>query len=146
MAIRMVFQYMSIPKQSRFLCIASMIAVSWVSVLDAQSSDERNVTKLPARNAGLPSLAEAKTALRDVWGELAMQQPNGASYEFFKPLIPPPRYVHADFRFYPLVRSFAKAVSTWMSNSPIEIDRVRSSCGLDFQRDGGLGEIKALRC
>ena len=34
----------------------------------------------------LPSLAEVVAAGRDVWGELAMQQPNGASYEFFEPL------------------------------------------------------------
>src|SRR5262249_13062540 len=63
-----------------------------------------------ARAAGpppgaIPSLAEAVAAKRDVWGELAMRQPNGASYEFFEPLLPPPRYVHADFRYYPLVLS-----------------------------------------
>src|SRR5262245_22490590 len=50
-----------------------------------------------------PSLAEAVAAKRDVWGELAMRQPNGASYEFFELLLPPPRYVNADFRYYPLV-------------------------------------------
>jgi hypothetical protein len=52
-----------------------------------------------------PSLAEVFAAKRDVWGELAMRQPNGASYEFFESLLPPPRYVHADFRYYPLVLS-----------------------------------------
>ncbi len=39
----------------------------------------------------------------DLWGELAMRQPNGASCEFFAPLLPPLRYVNADFRFYPIV-------------------------------------------
>lgn len=58
----------------------------------------------PKPNA-IPSLAEVVAAKRDVWGELAMQQPNGASYEFFEPLLPAPRYVHADFRYYPLVLS-----------------------------------------
>jgi hypothetical protein len=53
----------------------------------------------------IPPLAEVVAAKRDVWGELAMRQPNGASYEFFEPLLPPPRYVHADFRYYPLVLS-----------------------------------------
>jgi hypothetical protein len=53
----------------------------------------------------MPSLAEVVEARRDVWGELAMRQPNGASYEFFEPLLPPPRYVNADFRYYPLVLS-----------------------------------------
>jgi hypothetical protein len=32
-----------------------------------------------------------------------MAQPNGPSYEFFAPLLPPPRYVHADFRHYPII-------------------------------------------
>src|SRR5262245_60389010 len=53
----------------------------------------------------IPPLAEVVAAKRDVWGELAMRQPNGASYEFFEPLLPPPRYVNADFRYYPLVLS-----------------------------------------
>src|SRR5262245_64156306 len=55
--------------------------------------------------SAIPSLVEVVAPGRDVWGELAMRQPNGASYEFFEPLLPPPRYVHADFRYYPLVLS-----------------------------------------
>lgn len=55
--------------------------------------------------ATLPTLTEVIAAKQDLWGELAMRQPNGASYEFFAPLLPPPRYVHADFRYYPLVLS-----------------------------------------
>ena len=51
----------------------------------------------------LPSLEEAIAARQDLWGEAAMAQPNGASYEFFAPLLPPPRYVNADFRYYPIV-------------------------------------------
>ena len=53
----------------------------------------------------LPTIDEAVHAKRDVWGEAAMQQPNGPSYEFFEKLIPPPRYVNADFHFYPIVLS-----------------------------------------
>jgi hypothetical protein len=45
----------------------------------------------------------------DLWGELAMRQPNGPSYEFFAPLLPPLRYVNADFRFYPIVLSAPNA-------------------------------------
>jgi len=51
----------------------------------------------------LPTLEAAISARRDLWGEAAMAQPNGASYEFFAPLLPPPRYVNADFRYYPIV-------------------------------------------
>jgi len=45
----------------------------------------------------------------DLWGEAAMAQPNGPSYEFFEPLLVPLRYVHADFRYYPLVLSAPRA-------------------------------------
>jgi hypothetical protein len=62
-----------------------------------------------AAETRLPSFAEAVQAGRDVWGEAAMAQPNGASYEFFAPLLPPPRYVNADFRHYPLVLSAPNA-------------------------------------
>src|SRR4051812_27144038 len=52
---------------------------------------------------------EAMKSPRDVWGEAAMRQVNGASYDFFKDLLPPPRYVHADFRYYPIVMSAPNA-------------------------------------
>jgi len=54
------------------------------------------------RAAELPDLDQALASGRDVWGEAALAQPNGASYEFFAPLLPPPRYVNADFRYYPI--------------------------------------------
>jgi hypothetical protein len=57
----------------------------------------------------LPSLDEAMASRTDLWGELAMRQPNGASYEFFAPLLPPLRYVNADFRYYPIVLSAPNA-------------------------------------
>ncbi|MSU49588.1 MAG: hypothetical protein EXS37_10955 [Opitutus sp.] len=66
-------------------------------------------TDVKASPASLPPLAEALAARRDIWGEAAMAQPNGASYEFFAPLLPPPRYVHADFRYYPIVLSAPNA-------------------------------------
>src|ERR1043165_999027 len=64
---------------------------------------------LPATAARLPGLAEAAAAKKDVWGEAALAQPNGPSYEFFENLLPPPRYVNADFRFYPIVLSAPSA-------------------------------------
>ncbi len=45
----------------------------------------------------------------DLWGELAMRQTNGPSYEFFAPFLPPLRYVNADFRYYPIVLSAPNA-------------------------------------
>src|SRR5262249_50051355 len=44
-------------------------------------------------------------SLRDVWGEAAVRQPGGPSYEFFKDLLPPLRYVNTEFRHYPIVLS-----------------------------------------
>ncbi|MCX6377573.1 MAG: hypothetical protein NTU88_16315, partial [Armatimonadetes bacterium] len=41
----------------------------------------------------------------DVFGEAAMRRTNGASYEFFKDLLPPLRYVNAAFRHYPITLS-----------------------------------------
>jgi hypothetical protein len=67
------------------------------------------VARLAAAVPALPSFAEAVQATRDVWGEAALAQPNGASYEFFAPLLPPPRYVNADFRDYPIVLSAPNA-------------------------------------
>ena len=65
--------------------------------------------RMAAPSRPRPSLAQAITAKTDLWGELAMRQPNGASYEFFAPLLPPPRYVNADFRYYPIVLSAPNA-------------------------------------
>ena len=59
--------------------------------------------------SSLPPLSEAIASKIDVWGEAAMRQTNGASYEFFEHLLPPPRYVHADFRYYPIVLSAPNA-------------------------------------
>src|ERR1043165_6947005 len=57
----------------------------------------------------IPPLQEVVTSGKDLWGEAAMAQPNGPSYEFFEKLLPPPRYVNADFRFYPIVLSAPSA-------------------------------------
>ncbi len=67
----------------------------------------------------LPPLEEAVTAMRDVWGEAALAQPNGPSYEFLAPLLPPPRYVHADFRHYPIILCPPGEIP----NAPVEFRR-----------------------
>jgi hypothetical protein len=53
----------------------------------------------------LPSPAEVVAAKRDLWGEAALRQPGGPTYEFFANLVPPLRYVDADFICYPIVLS-----------------------------------------
>src|SRR5438093_10784342 len=39
----------------------------------------------------------------DLWAQAAIRQPDGPSYEFFKDLLPPLRYVNTEFRHYPIV-------------------------------------------
>jgi hypothetical protein len=53
----------------------------------------------------LHTLEEAVASRSDLWGEAALRQPDGPSYEFFEKLLPPPRYVNADFKYYPIVLS-----------------------------------------
>jgi hypothetical protein len=87
---------------TRFLTPIAAACVTMVaSLLHAQAPSTQNV----------PSLAAMIASSRDLWGEMAMAQPNGASYEFFEPLLPPLRYVHADFRYYPLVLSAPRATT-----------------------------------
>jgi hypothetical protein len=51
---------------------------------------------------GLVSVLAAKT---DHWGEEAIRQSEGPSYDYFAKLLPPLRYVNATFRYYPIVLS-----------------------------------------
>lgn len=55
--------------------------------------------------AKMPKVEDVLASRTDLWGDLAMKQPNGASYEFFAGLIPPLKYVNADFRYYPIILS-----------------------------------------
>jgi hypothetical protein len=86
------------------LVSAAAIALvgSWVGATLAAS---------PAASASppLPTTQEMVAARTDVWGDAAMQQPNGPSYAFFKDLLPPLRWVNAEFRHYPIVLSAPRA-------------------------------------
>lgn len=52
---------------------------------------------------------KAVNSKTDYWGEMAMKQPGGPSYEFFANLLPPLRYVDASFFQYPIVLSAPSA-------------------------------------
>jgi hypothetical protein len=58
----------------------------------------------PATNA-LPTLDEVLASKQDLWGLAAIRQTNGPNYDFFARLLPPLRYVNAEFRHYPIVLS-----------------------------------------
>jgi hypothetical protein len=66
----------------------------------------------------LPSVPEMAASARDVWGEASLRQPGGPSYEFFRDLLPPLRYVNTEFRHYPIVLSAPAAAvkARWVSN------------------------------
>src|SRR2546429_7682223 len=57
----------------------------------------------------LPTLEDVLASRSDLWGEAALRQPDGPSYEFFEKLLPPPRYVNADFKYYPIALSAPNA-------------------------------------
>lgn len=86
-----------------------LLSAAVIGVCDAPSL---NVTKpdilTPEERALVadnPDLLRVLISGRDVWGEEAMRQPGGPSYEFFAGLLPPLRYVNAEFRCYPIVLS-----------------------------------------
>lgn len=66
----------------------------------------------------LPTPPEMAHARDDVWGEAALAQPGGPSYEFFRDLLPPLRYANTDFRHYPIMLSAPLSASKarWISN------------------------------
>lgn len=66
----------------------------------------------------LPSVQEMAVSRQDVWGEAALRQPGGPTYDFFKDLLPPLRYVNTDFRHYPIVLCAprARVKARWVSN------------------------------
>src|SRR5262249_60242741 len=61
---------------------------------------------------------ERGRASTGVGGEPPRRQPDGPSYEFFKDLLPPVRYVNTAFRHYPIVLSApaAPVKARWVSN------------------------------
>jgi hypothetical protein len=66
-----------------------------------------------------PKTREEVYALKDdVWAEAAIKQPGGPSYEFFRDLFPPVKYVNTAFRVYPIVLSApgAKVKARYVSN------------------------------
>jgi hypothetical protein len=85
----------------RFFIFVRLLVCLFSAAIDSLLAD--------SRPEALPPLNEVVNSGVDAWGEAAMKQTNGASYEFFAGLLPPPRYVNADFHFYPIVLSAPNA-------------------------------------
>src|SRR3954449_1230543 len=85
------------PKKLLLVIQASVLALSF------------HISLAVAYSADVPTLSEAASSKLDLWGEAAMRRPNGPSYAFFEQLLPPPRYVDAEFHYYPLLLSAPNA-------------------------------------
>jgi hypothetical protein len=59
----------------------------------------------PTTHSAYPGVEELLRSRTDVLGEAALRQPGGPSYEFFRDLLPPLRYVDPYFKHYPIVLS-----------------------------------------
>src|SRR5438552_13794577 len=92
---------LSFCRRDWFICC--VLAGWFVSQLSVQAQHLRGCEYAPEE------LAKVLAAATDVWGEAALRQKDGPSYAFFEKLLPPPRYVHADFRYYPIVLSAPNA-------------------------------------
>ena len=85
------------------MALLAVVAIVVVFAATAVSTrcESTNGTK-PPPDRKLPTVQEMIDARTDVWGDASMKQPNGASYEFFQDLLPPLRWVNAEFRHYPI--------------------------------------------
>src|SRR3954462_8976641 len=93
------------PNLSKILA-AFVLLICAASLSAGKSAENSSVGPEPDKVASVQEMIEART---DVWGDAAMRQPNGASYEFFKDLLPPVRWANAEFRYYPIVLSAPRA-------------------------------------
>lgn len=84
----------------------------------------------------IPTLEQCLASGFDLWGELALRQPDGPSFDFFAELLPPLRYVNTDFRHYPIVLGAPDAVikARFVSNG----SGVNLLAGIATWRDEGL--------
>jgi hypothetical protein len=92
----------------RIFCFVAVLIVAFGApeLALAEGRDESKDTPSAHPRASVQKMIDSLT---DTWGDAAMGQPNGASYEFFKGLLPPVRWVNAEFHHYPIVLSAPRA-------------------------------------
>lgn len=84
------------------------LAIALILLTCAIPTQALEQTMSPQQPKPKSALEQAVAAKLDVYGEAAMLQPNGASYEFFADLIPPIRCARAaGFEHYPIVLGLA---------------------------------------
>src|SRR6188508_3209914 len=87
----------------------ALLACALVMLSIAGTASGQPTAKVQTASPKLATVQEMIDARTDVWGDAAMRQPNGASYEFFENLLPPLRWVNTEFRHYPIVLSAPRA-------------------------------------
>jgi hypothetical protein len=90
-------------------CASSLLLCTLAMLSGAGFAPAQPAANRQTASPRLPSVQEMIDSRTDVWGDAAMRQPNGASYEFFENLLPPLRWVNTDFRHYPIVLSAPRA-------------------------------------
>ncbi len=101
----MILSFLTSEKSIRITTSFAVVALS--GLLARGKPADRPAAQQSDRT--LATVTEMIDGRTDVWGDAAMRQPNGASYEFFKELLPPVRWVNADFKHYPIVLSASRA-------------------------------------
>src|SRR5215210_3474011 len=90
---------------SILLTTLALLGVLWGCAKDQAKSAKATRASdvaIPGPPKGAASLDEVLTSGVDLWGEGALKQPGGPSYEYVARLLPPLRYVEAPFRVYPI--------------------------------------------
>jgi hypothetical protein len=88
----------------RFHARIAFLVVGFVCTNELVAADATPPQYTAGKN-GIASVEQALASKEDLWADEAMKLPGGPTYEFFKNLIPPLRYVEAPFRIYPIVLS-----------------------------------------
>jgi putative membrane-bound dehydrogenase-like protein len=104
------------------------------AAMDGLTAENRALAEAALRR--VPSLEQCLASGFDLWGELALRQPGGPSFDFFADLLPPLRYVNTAFRHYPIVLGAPDAPikARFVSNG----SGVNLLAGISTWRDEGL--------
>src|SRR5690349_4936980 len=84
---------------------ASVTLLTFALTACANRNHNPQRAAVPAAPTGVATLDQVIRSNKDLWGEAAIKQPGGPSYEFFASLLPQLRYVDAPFRHYPITLS-----------------------------------------
>ena len=84
--------------------------MKWILFLVTGSLIFHSCVNPEEKRTDMPTLDEVISSGRDLWGEAAIAATDGPGYDHFSSLIPPLRYVNADFHYYPIVLRDRKSV------------------------------------